>query len=576
MSLQKLRDDLITQADSQKAITLNAATITGAGLTPPPDLDSMIAKGLSVPKGKVLLIATTRAQIGAVSGNTLSLTGKLAVFAETKQRDVRVDFTATGPALNFVLTVTLDGGWQFGDSFIYMRGNLFKNLPLDPGVKAPTFVFSTSAVPNYRWGSGAQDVIALRPGLNFAGYLTLEKLLSQIAPLLPSLSGAKAFLLSGSLDPSRITAKGQTPAVLFPGMDLKAPLADATYNLEFLTVSKPTIALGLLKTGTDPAPKLTPQVALSLGLDAGIGNPIVFQAGIPVDGGSLNLTVLPESGGALLTAAQLFKLMAGQTWYLSLPPQVVGFLSHFQFQSFSAWFLLGAKPQLTMVSCRVGSGPIEWKLFDIFQLNALSVDWSVSDPLGEPESSVTISAEFMFFQRVFTSPFFVTIDDDLTVSGRYPGTVSLSDVVSGLTGGAVAVPSWFKLSFSDIAVTVSPAQRSYSLQLGAELSLDVFNNQKFALQQAQFSLSAVKAGETAPYAYSFSFSGLLVLGPVLLLVSADYSDQEWTLAAAMPFGTELSLQDLIDSIFESVQLPQDLFRIGLSISDLSLSAVIGT
>src|SRR5262245_15133885 len=164
MSLQKLRDDLVAQADSRKAITLNAQVITGAGLTPPAGLDGLIAKALSIPSGQSLSIATTRDQIGAVTGDKMSVTGKLALFSEKTQRSVKVDFTAAGTALNFILTVTLDGGWQFGASFVYMKGRLFQNLPLEPSIKTPNFIFSTSRVANYQWGSGPQDVVTLQPG----------------------------------------------------------------------------------------------------------------------------------------------------------------------------------------------------------------------------------------------------------------------------------------------------------------------------------------------------------------------------------------------------------------------------
>src|SRR5262245_40887334 len=365
MSLQKLRDDLVAQADSRKAITLNAQVITGAGLTPPSNLDTLIAKALSIPSGQSLTIATSRDQIGAVTGDKMSVTGKLALFSEKSQRSVKIDFTAAGTALNFLLTVTLDGGWQFGSSFVYMSGQLFQNLPIDPSVKTPNFIFSTSRVANYQWGAGTQDVITLQPGLNFAGYLTVTKLLSKIAPLLPSLPAGKPFLLSGTLDPSRITRKGQEPVFLFPGMDLSASFVNATYNLDFLTISNPGIEIDLIDVGTPKQPQETPQVAFVVGLDAGIGSPVTFRAGIPANGGLMSLNVQPPPGGAILTAAQLFKLMAGQTWYTSIPSQVIGFLSHFQFQSFSAWVRLGNKPQIGRVSCRVGTGPIQWKLFDI-------------------------------------------------------------------------------------------------------------------------------------------------------------------------------------------------------------------
>ena len=575
MSLQKLHDDLVAQADAKKAITLNAQVITGAGLTPPANLDNLIAKALSIPSGQSLTIATSRDQIGPVAGDRLSVTGKLALFSDKTQRTVKVDFTAAGTALNFILTVTLDGGWQFSSSFIYMGGKLFQNLPIDPSIKPPNFVFSTSLVTKYQWGPRAQDNVTLQPGLNFAGYLTVTKLLGKIAPLLPS-APSGSYLLSGTLDPSKITPKGQTPVGLFPGLDLSALFATASYNLDFLTISNPGIEIDLIDVGTLKDPKPTPQVAFAVGLDAGIGSPVTFRAGIPVNGGLMSLTVDPPAGGAILTAAQLFKLMAGQTWYTSVPPQVIGFLSHFQFQSFSAWVRLGPKPQIGRVSCRVGTGPIQWKLFDVLQINELTLDWSVTSPLTAPESSATLSAEFMFFPTVFTSPFFVTITSDLTVSGRYPGTVELKDVVSGLTGGAVSIPSWFQLSFSDIAVIVNPSQRSYSLRLGAELTLDLFNNGKFGIEDVTFSFNAVKASDTSPYAYSSSFNGLLALGPITLLVSADYQDNQWTLTAATPFGTELSLQVLINSIFESVDLPTDMFKLDLSVSDLVLTALIGT
>ncbi|HEU4389296.1 MAG TPA: hypothetical protein VFV34_15945, partial [Blastocatellia bacterium] len=576
MSLEQLHDDLVAQADTRKAITLNAQVITGAGLTPPANLDVLIAKALSVPSGQWLSIATTREQVGPVSGDKMSVSGKLALFSDKTARTVKVDFTASGTALNFVLTVTLDAGWNFGASFVYMQGKLFQTLPLESSTKPPSFIFSTSRVPKYQWGPAANDTVALEPGLNFAGFLGLAGLLNKIVPMLPPLSPGKTFLLSGTLDPSRITPKGKTPVVLFPGIDLNATFEKASYSLEFLTISDPRLQIGLIDVGTPREPQQSPQVALVVGLDAGIGSPITFRAGIPVNGSLMSLTVDPPPGGAVLTAAQLFRLMAGQTWYTSMPPQVIGFLSHFQFQSFSALVRLGSRPTISRVACRVGTGPINWKLFDVLQINEFTLDWSISSPLAEPESFAALSAQFMFFPSVFPSPFFVSITSDLTVSGRYPGTVQLSDVVSGITGGAITIPSWFQLSFSDIAVVVSPPRRSFSLSLAAEATLDLFSNGKFGIQNVTFSFSGVKASDTLPYAFSSSFHGLLLLGPVTLDISADYQNKQWNLTAATAFGTSISLQVLIDTVFEKVNLPTDLFRLDLTISDLVLNAVIGT
>ena len=187
--------------------------------------------------------------------------------------------------------------------------------------------------------------------------------------------------------------------------------------------------------------------------------------------------------------------------------------------------------------------------------------------------------------------FRIAISTDLVVAGSYIGTADFGDIVAAVTNNTVQVPKQFQLEFSDISLRIDPRGNSYSLSGGTTLLLNLFGGNKLGIQNAQFDLATFPAGSAAippagrsspprapPAAtvYSATLNGTLVIGPVYLDANLTYESGRWTASIGTQPGEVLSLQQLIDSIFASINLPVAWFDFNVEVENLLLSAEVQT
>jgi hypothetical protein len=79
MSLTKLAEELRESAKGQKSVTLDAAILTAAELSPPAGLDALIGNAFKL-KDKKLVLATTPEQVGQPTETQLTLKGSLSAL----------------------------------------------------------------------------------------------------------------------------------------------------------------------------------------------------------------------------------------------------------------------------------------------------------------------------------------------------------------------------------------------------------------------------------------------------------------------------------------------------------------
>ena len=578
MSLQLLHQQ-ITESAQSGSISVLATTYENAQLVAPPELNALLAGAFSIEPDDGLAIETSADKVGPITGNQFVVTGKINVDI-AKEKEVTATFGVEDDTDGtFLLSVDLGTGWTFGESFTAMKGKLFSSLPLSN----QTYLFADPAVASYSWQGNTVDLDA---GLNFAGLLKLQSWLTSVISLLPGFTPQSEYVLVGPMDPALIGVEtGNGKKNLYPGFTLRAELGGGSYSLAFLTLNNPAVALTLANLGDEFG--LTPFVFLESQLAISDGEPIGFRASIPVNGNVYGFSFFGVNGSVFLSAGQLFELMAGQTWYSVIPSQLVSYLDSFGFKNLTSNISVGDTTTIRSVSCVIGSGR-PWTFFGgQFTIEQFDLLWRISSPTTKPRMTGLLSADFTFFPSVFPGQFRVEITSDMVVTGSYVGTVSFTDLIAGITNNAIKLPDTFTLEFSDFTVSIDANGGNYGLGATTTLLFDPFGIGTFGLKDVALDLGAytdvgetgesdlfVVNGEGATTKYSADIEGSLIIGSIYLDVSISYDDGDWELDARMPEGETIDFQGLIDAVFEALQLPSDIFSVGLQVTSLAATGLI--
>lgn len=553
MSLVDLAGILTQQANSsQKAVILNAATLTSAGFTVTAGLDALLVESFNLPANSSLNVATTPGQIGTPTATQLSFAGSVTALNVTS--NVTVVFTANGSALTFTLLAPL-GNWQFNTSWEYMAGFPYDNLVLE----TPAFAFSSDPLSNYAWGNHSIDLV---PGLNLASTLLIADFLEPILQFVPGYSSSKPLLLllCGSLNPAGV----DNDTVLFPITDLSALILGTPVTpIAFLKFLNPRVGLEI--SNVQEKDELVQVETIYFGLDVDLGDQAVLDCRATLFQSSPTLQLSVASSPLKpLTLEVLFNvLMGGNTWYSVIPQPLQQLFTSFGFQNFTA--VIQTKPTLTLDSISLSVGTVQpWPIFDQLKINEIDLTWTISNPTSGPQMSGLLTAEFEFYPKVFKQPdgtpglFNVSIDTNLRISGSYDGTVSFSDLISGITGGAIQIPSTFSLIFTGFGLLLDQPNSNYALNASADLSLDVLGTGKISLTGIQLDFGASYDKTTSKYDYSASFSGLLSLGDyfgLLLNASYDGANSLWHFDGALAPGVAINLSSLLNQVFQAIDLP---------------------
>lgn len=594
-TLQALAQALRT---APQPVTLSESLLSGAGATPPQDLDAALAKAFRSPGANGLGVTFGPDAVQPVAGDAFQVLGaRLAtpfLGVQPSGTAVTLRFRQGPAAVEVLVAVALDG-WSWDAYFPYMSGPPFDLLP----VSRPSFVFTTEPTA---WPAPGGGTAALVPGQNFVGSTTLPGFLGTLlaAVGLAPPSGVLPFYGPVGLDRANVvavdggTAEPQDePAVLYPDADLRAHLPGSP---EVFFLRARDAVVGLLvetaaETGTDDdgppsdedlravapteyvqTPLLLLAASFDLGTHTGADVTLDLRAPVDPDGRLFGFTLLvdPDSEARLTPSAALALFGgAGESFLALVPAPLQEALALVGFEGLSLQGVLQPSVALVSAGMSLASTPgHRLVLFGDpvsgteFAIGDFRVAWRVMDPLAKaprrPVTTVTVSASVDLWPAVFHGPFEVSVDQDLRISGAFSGSVALSDIVRAVTGGAVALPEGVEAAVSDVEVVIDPAARSYSLAwtLDVELGFARWEGRPLlALEGARFQLGAVTPpGGTGRTAFRASAAGSLAVGPLLVSAALGYDGSAtppvWTCRAAL---TEpLALSELVGALFPEV------------------------
>src|SRR6185437_6249083 len=376
--------------------------------------------------------------------------------------------------------------------------------------------------------------------------------------------------------------------------------ATAGFTIGYLTVDSPYISITSVDygEGIGVAPEVVVSSALRL---PGVIKPPEFRAQMsPMQSGAIfsYSIVNPQHDQLALSADQLFYLMAGSTFYRLVPSQLVSLLQSFGFKSFGIYLEVEPKLRIASIQAVIASGQPWVVMADPKLALTFELDWTINAPLTTDMSQFgVLEARARFMEELFPGEFVFTITTDLVVSGRYVAAtpaeyVSFNDLVAAVTGGLIKIPKQFvEVLFQEFFLVVNQPARSYSLGATTSIKLPVLGEGTLELNDVAIQLSVQRpqtttsgsvssavmvqgaAGAVEPNGtrYSGSINGSLVVGPLFLLVEATYDAGAWFFQLKMQPGTTVRLQDFINSIFQAIQLPIDIFIPDVQISDVALT-----
>jgi len=586
MSLSALVTEFRQQAANNNGnITVNAASFTTAGLTPPIDLDDLLQKGYQLAKDTYLLINTTTGAIPDPVGNVLTITGQVSVL-NVSPENTAVTFVITADEsgnVQFTILVTLSQ-WSFSTSWEYMAGGVFDSLPYTN----PAFVFSTDNVAQYTW---QRNNISLVKGQNFTCLITLTGILQQVVNFLTSWNGSTNLALAGMLDPSKVNNED----VIYPDMDLKVMIPAQAISLLFLTVSDPAIGFKIetvLDSATDenvadetPTDALvladtesqevvqTPSLYFELQLHLGADIQMAFVATIIPFDKTFDIAV-SSNPQKPLTPLNLFSLMAGNNWFFILPPTLQQFLSTIAFKSFATSVDFSNGLSINSVSAQVGSVG-EWKLFENFTIKQFDVQWVIIGPGTVNNQTIYLTATADFFPTIFQGGFEVAITSDLTLSASFVGSVTFNNLLSAITGGAIVIPDNLVLiEFTGFGINMDINNKYYEFYANTNIDINFITNISVTDGSLRLTSSAPVSGE-GPSIFTAQVTGLFAIGQLQLNVVVNYnSTNGWNLSLAMPAGYSLNIGELMKGLFQAISLPTSFLPDNLSITQFSLDATI--
>jgi hypothetical protein len=442
LSLLDLQQVLQSQVDAAKAITVSAATLTAAGLTPRADFDTLVRGHLVL--GDVDLRVAYTTQVPAPTGDTLTVAGT-ATLLGAEGASVAVTFTApdAGTA-DALVALTLPDGWTPGTSFAALAAAPFDELALAD----VRYVLTTMPADTYTWNGSPQTLVQ---GSQLLSVVTLGGPLAVASALLNGGTTTDTAPLTGVVDPSKLSDAGAG----LPALKLTAPLG--------LSVAVPHFSLGAPRvelttgTGSDGTTLAWLAFATTLSVD---GTPLCdFKALVSSGAKSVTFALSPLDPPTTkpLTPQTMIGLL-GVDYTSAIPPLLQDVFGAVALRGLSATFSIGSSISLVRISASIGSsGP--WG-YGQFEIEDTALELTAVAPLSTATMLFYFTAQAKLFPDVFKGSFDVEAGydlstKDLTLSAAFNGTVTLADVVSGLSGGSVSVPDELSMSFSDFGVSLS-------------------------------------------------------------------------------------------------------------------------
>lgn len=598
--LQSLADLL---KETAQPVTIDSKLLSQAGLTPPEGLDDRLKAAFRL-GDEGLQICFKPEEVGTAADHQLRVTGaqlpKGFLGAKADQTSLIVTFLQPSDRLDIQIETQLSG-WSFADFFTYMTGGTFEKLILN----STTFIFSTSKA-QYLWQGHS---IYLQQGQNFAAKLVVPEAFHPIFDLVNLGTVPPALAISGPI----ILDRADNETILYPDMDLRVGISDASVKIFFLEAKNPHIGFRIqtvefsdeCEEGKLALPPInadekeyyqTP--SLYFGLDFEIEDfqkrKLILDLESRLNrynlGYSFSLMADLESD-IKLTPATAMSLMAGNSYFQYVPSPLQRFLAYVQLNGFS---MDGYLDPPTMGSLGVSLGSAEGQSLVLFEdptggqkfaIESLDLTWIILNPLGPeaPEHLINFTSTFVLWPEVFKGLFIISIDQDLTIDGKFEGQVSLDDLLKAITKGLIGLPNGVHITFSDVNIRVNPSSKSYAFAFTFNGDVDFIkwdDKPLIKLQDVLFQLSAntptsPNGNSKATTVYQGSISGTIYLGPIsinaLVVYDGASTPKIWRLKTGL--AEPLAVSDLINELFRSYELP-DFIPGKLMVNKLDIDATI--
>ncbi len=599
-------------------VELNSAFLSQAGASPPPGFDQQLAAafGLEPPQGGLEVIYEPSA-VSPVSEDSFEITGAHISFLgfAASNSSVTLRFEQSRGPLAAVIEVVLSGNWSWASTFVAMNAWPFSLFAYGH----PTFAFATERRERYPW-SGGQEV-NLQPGQNFIAAVnpvafgpTIELLENVEAPLSMTLNGPVSAI------PRAQRADGKGSGVLpSPEMNLSADLLTGKVKLleGYLEVGRPRIGLRvetvtetfdenglpLLSADGEPTSEDLQTPRVYVGFDLAVGPPgreMEFEMLAPLLGAGLfSVSIaVAKTSKVQLTPAEAIKAVAGPTgasFMAGMPAPLQQFLEKIGLNGLSLSGSL-TPPRLSSVGAELGTQPGQKIVLlpgsgetDTFAIDSFSVVWSMLEPLDSTKriNQVTVAANMVIWPQVFRKAngeeggsFEIAIDETMRVEGSFNGKVTFSDLLEGVSGGALQLPQGVSAAFSDVDVVLDPSARTYLFGCTLDATLDFVkldDKPLLSLDGVRFELGATRPAQSGATVYTGKIAGVVAVGPVALAVDVRYEGAAavpvWKLSSRL--AQPLLLGQLVDQFLDEYSLPP-LIPESLKVETFSLQATMPT
>ncbi|HEU5271284.1 MAG TPA: DUF6603 domain-containing protein, partial [Jatrophihabitans sp.] len=471
-----------------------------------------LATAFGLAEGSYLTVNGVAAgDINDPSGNQLTIsTGTGSVLAQTGV-PLTLTFSISGGALQLLVLATMGKDWTFTSSFADLTLFPFDSLT----VSDAHFAYATVEQPSYAWPDDPHSSIDLPPGQNLLCQLGLGGV-SLIATLLGSVIGKdNNFRCWGPFAP---TTGQQLPV----GM-LTASVTSSGFGIgtgpDALSLTDPRVGvrIGTADAETDPAQQID---LLVIGTFQQV---LQVSVAIPMAGDLYTVSTTPlPSASSITSLIQALPGGAGFTDYI--PAELNSIFSTVGLDNFSMSF--DTSPAVRYLGLSISTLQ-PWPLItDVLQLDGLNLVVEVVDPSGLDWTGVQIAAQAQFLPHIFTDgdfDFTVSLEKQTSwqvsaVSGSYPGSVNLGDIVAGLLGSQDSVPPVLRgISFADFGVAATrPAVGEpfdYTCYGSAQVALPLLDSELTASLNLVFNKTA--------NGYSVQLTGALVIGTEAFALNLD-------------------------------------------------------
>jgi hypothetical protein len=542
MSLQDLQSVLQQQADGpQHAISVSAATITSAQLTPEANFDQILERNLVMTAP--LSVAVSQS-IPPHSGNTLSVDGTATILGVANVA-VTVTFVLAGDnqTVDVLLIAPLPGNWILSSSFPLLVGFPFADLTLSNG----TYLLTTATQSSYTFG-GQQ--LNLTQGLNLAANLALGGPLQILQAFIAAITPQQSIVFAGTVNPT--AAKNLETAL--PQLNLSGIISQPITAKTPFSLGAPSV---LLTSALDSSGHLAYWLTFSTELSVN-GTPFSsFEAAILQNATDLMFALVPVNKA--ITPADISKLIAGTDFTQYIPPVLQEVFSGVGLTGLSV--AIATNPiSVEAIGASIGTKN-PWTMGQ-FTVESLALNCQVFDPFTENQSvEIVFTASASIFKNIFDRPFTFEIDYDvttkaLTIAATFQGTatISISQLVSGLSDNTIQIPSNLaSIAFTDFGMTFtsgSGADYEYTLYGKAEatFNIDIVGNPIVA----DFEINVDSSTKT------YLLIGGLTLGNSFFAVSVNLSGSKQVLSGSWQALHQdyLGLSDILTAL--KLPAPQNL------------------